>query len=510
VIPLRHPGRWIATAVVLVVLAQVVHGLVTNPFYQWDRFAYWFFRPVILDGLLVTLHVTAWAAVLGLLGGVVLALARLSRSPVLQAVSWGYVWLFRSIPLIVLLLFLYNFSALYERLGLGIPFGPVFVTFGVTTLATETVIAVLGLTLNEAAYAAEIVRAGILSVDQGQHEAAAALGFPRWYQFRRIVAPQALRSIVPNYVNLLISLVKSTSARLRAPTRENTDVHRTPLRLTRRRGPVRRVPDRAAPGRRPPPLPLQRADHRRRLQRVPCRTRPLPPLRRLVLPVVAAGHDRARPQRARGRRLRVLTSTAPGTAAAGPSARPTAPTPSTGSPCVRAARLRLDHRLHDVHRTRCDPAGLERPARARRAVPLELEESPMTTAAGVIPDELRDLLERPLIADLATVREDGTPQVNPMWFAWDGEFIRFTHTNFRRKYRDITANPAVAISIIDPGDRYRYIEVRGVVERIDPDPAGAFFVQLAERYDAPFGTGAPTDAPDRVVFVVRPAAVGRR
>jgi polar amino acid transport system permease protein len=211
VVPLRHPGRWVATAVVLVVLAQVVHGLVTNPFYQWDRFAYWFFRPVILDGLLVTLHVTAWAAVLGLLGGVVLALARLSRSPVLQAVSWGYVWLFRSIPLIVLLLFLYNFSALYERLGLGIPFGPVFVTFGVTTLATETVIAVLGLALNEAAYAAEIVRAGILSVDQGQHEAAAALGFPRWYQFRRIVAPQALRSIVPNYVNLLISLVKSTS-----------------------------------------------------------------------------------------------------------------------------------------------------------------------------------------------------------------------------------------------------------------------------------------------------------
>jgi polar amino acid transport system permease protein len=211
VIPLRHPGRWVATVVVLVVLAQVAHGLVTNPFYQWDRFGYWFFRPVILDGLLVTLHVTAWAAVLGLLGGTALALARLSRSPVLQAVSWAYVWLFRSVPLIVLLLFLYNFSALYSSLGLGIPFGPVFVTFGVTTLATETVIAVVGLSLNEAAYAAEIVRAGILSVDQGQHEAAAALGLPRRYQFRRIVAPQALRSIVPNYVNLIISLIKSTS-----------------------------------------------------------------------------------------------------------------------------------------------------------------------------------------------------------------------------------------------------------------------------------------------------------
>jgi polar amino acid transport system permease protein len=211
VIPLRRPGRWIATVVVLIVLAQVVHGLLTNPFYQWDRFGYWFFRPVILDGLVVTLHVTGWSAVLGLLGGIVLAAARLSRNPVLQAVSWAYVWLFRSIPLIVLLLFLYNFSALYRTLGLGIPFGPVFVTFGVTTLATETVIAVIGLSLNEAAYAAEIVRAGILSVDQGQHEAAAALGIPRGYQFRRIVLPQALRAIVPTYVNQLIGLIKSTS-----------------------------------------------------------------------------------------------------------------------------------------------------------------------------------------------------------------------------------------------------------------------------------------------------------
>lgn len=211
VVPLRHPLRWVATAVVLVVLAQVIHGLVTNPFYQWDRFAYWFFRPVVLDGLLITLYVTAISAVLALLAGVVLALARLSRSPVLQVVSWAYVWLFRSVPLIVVLLFLYNFSALYRTLGVGIPFGPVFVSFGVTTLATETVIAIVGLTLHEAAYAAEIVRAGILSVDQGQHEAAAALGIPRRHQFRRIVLPQALRSIVPNYVNLLIGLIKSTS-----------------------------------------------------------------------------------------------------------------------------------------------------------------------------------------------------------------------------------------------------------------------------------------------------------
>jgi polar amino acid transport system permease protein len=211
VVPLRRPGRWIATAVVLVVAAQFVHGLATNPFYQWDRFGYWFLRPTVIDGLLITLEVTFYSAVLGLLGGILLALARLSKSPVLRAVSWTYVWALRSIPLIVVLLFLYNFSALYRTLSVGVPFGPAFFSFDESRLATDMVIAVIGLSLNEAAYAAEVVRGGILSVDQGQHEAASALGLPKSYQFRRIVFPQALRSITPNYVNQLIGLVKSTS-----------------------------------------------------------------------------------------------------------------------------------------------------------------------------------------------------------------------------------------------------------------------------------------------------------
>ncbi|MFF1719136.1 amino acid ABC transporter permease [Streptomyces sviceus] len=211
VLPLRRPGRWIATAVVLVLAAQFVHGLVTNPFYQWDRFGYWFLRPTVLDGLVITLEVAAYSAVLGLLGGILLALARLSKSPVLRAVSWTYVWALRSIPLIVLLLFLYNFSALYKTLSVGVPFGPAFFSFDESRLATDMVIAVVGLSLNEAAYAAEVVRGGILSVDQGQHEAASALGLPKGYQFRKIVFPQALRSITPNYVNQLIGLIKSTS-----------------------------------------------------------------------------------------------------------------------------------------------------------------------------------------------------------------------------------------------------------------------------------------------------------
>ncbi|MEW1828835.1 amino acid ABC transporter permease [Streptomyces sp. NPDC088196] len=209
--PLRRPGRWIITLVVLVVVAQFVHGVATNSFYQWDRFGYWFLRPTILDGLVITLQVAALSAVLGLAGGILLALARLSKSPVLRAVSWTYVWALRSIPLIVVLIFLYNFSALYKTLSIGVPFGPAFFSFDESKLATDMAVAVVGLSLNEAAYAAEVVRGGILSVDQGQYEAASALGLPKGYQFRRIVFPQALRSITPNYVNQLIGLIKSTS-----------------------------------------------------------------------------------------------------------------------------------------------------------------------------------------------------------------------------------------------------------------------------------------------------------
>ncbi|SEG93316.1 amino acid ABC transporter membrane protein, PAAT family [Actinacidiphila yanglinensis] len=211
VIPLRHPWRWVLTALVLVLVAQLAHGLVTNPFFQWGRFRYWFLRPIILHGLGVTLQVTALSAVFGLVGGIVLALARMSRSPVLRVVSWTYVWLLRSVPLIVLLLFLANFSALYRTVSLGVPFGPHFVEFDEARAASSLVVAVVGISLNEAAYAAEVVRGGLLSVDQGQHEAAAALGLPRRYQFTRIIFPQALRAIVPAYVNQLIGLVKSTS-----------------------------------------------------------------------------------------------------------------------------------------------------------------------------------------------------------------------------------------------------------------------------------------------------------
>ncbi|GAB6897600.1 amino acid ABC transporter permease [Kineosporia succinea] len=211
VVKLRHPWRWAATAVVAVLTAQVLHGLFTNEFYQWARFRHWFLQGAVIDGLLVTLQVAAWSALLGLTGGIVLALMRQSPNPLLQAVSWTYIWLFRSIPLVVLLLILFNFSALYPELSLGIPFGPGFASFRTTDLLGYMTIGVIGLSLNEAAYAAEVVRSGINSVDQGQHEAATALGLGKGRQFRRIVLPQALRAIVPAYVNQLVNLIKASS-----------------------------------------------------------------------------------------------------------------------------------------------------------------------------------------------------------------------------------------------------------------------------------------------------------
>ena len=122
----------------------------------------------------------------------------------------------------------------------------------------------------------------------------------------------------------------------------------------------------------------------------------------------------------------------------------------------------------------------------------------------VIPTELLDLLERPLYAHLATTRPDGTVQVSPMWFGWDGELLRFSTTTKRQKYRNVKSHPHVAASISDPENPYRFLEVRGVVEEIEPDPDSEVFMQINKRYGSPFFEGAPDNAPDRVTIVVRP------
>ncbi|MEZ2407709.1 polar amino acid transport system permease protein [Bosea sp. OAE752] len=212
IVPARYPGRIIGTVFAGVVIFAILNSVLSNPRWGWDVFAEWFFAEPVLVGLGRTLLLTLLGTVFGFLLGTLLALARVSGSPLLASLSWGYVWLFRSIPLIVLLLILNNLGYLYSTIWLGIPFTDIsFGSWQTTQLITPFLAAVLGLTLNAAAFSSEIVRGGILSVDQGQHEAAAALGLPRRRQISRIVLPQAMRSILPTAFNEIISLAKGTS-----------------------------------------------------------------------------------------------------------------------------------------------------------------------------------------------------------------------------------------------------------------------------------------------------------
>jgi polar amino acid transport system permease protein len=211
IVPRRHPGRLLSAAVALLLCAMLVNSVVRNEAFQWDVVGRYFTTTAVLDGLLLTLWLTGAVMVLGFLLGTVLAVMRLSANPVLRTLSWGYVWVFRSTPLLVQLLFWFNIGALYPTLGLGVPFGPQFVTVKTVNLLGPTLTAVIGLTLHETAYAAEVVRGGILSVDSGQTEAAQALGLGRGRTLRRIVVPQAMRSIVPTAGNMLIGTLKGTS-----------------------------------------------------------------------------------------------------------------------------------------------------------------------------------------------------------------------------------------------------------------------------------------------------------
>ncbi|MFJ8027342.1 amino acid ABC transporter permease [Streptomyces sp. NPDC096311] len=204
IVPRRHLGQWTAAVAVLVVLGLAVTSVVRNKAFQWGVVGDYFTSDSVLRGLWLTLWLTAVVMVLGFALGTLLAAARLSGNPVLRSVSWGHVWLFRSIPILVQLLLWFNIGALYPEI-LGVK---------TVNLFTPIAVAIMGLTLHEAAYAAEVVRGGILSVDRGQIEAARALGLSRWSRWSRwwrIVLPQAMRSIVPPAGNMLIGTLKGTS-----------------------------------------------------------------------------------------------------------------------------------------------------------------------------------------------------------------------------------------------------------------------------------------------------------
>jgi polar amino acid transport system permease protein len=223
-VPVRHPGRWVTVAVVAVLAAMFVHLLVTNDRFEWAFIVDSMFAPPILRGVQTTIVMTLLAMTIGIVLGVVVAVMRLSPNPVLSASAWLFTWFFRAVPRIVLLVLFGNLGILWERLELGLPFDrQIGALFGIDdfsarifgldarTFLTGFLAGLLGLALSEAAYMAEIVRGGILSVNPGQSEAAAALGLRRGQTLRRIVLPQAMRAIIPPTGNELIALLKDTA-----------------------------------------------------------------------------------------------------------------------------------------------------------------------------------------------------------------------------------------------------------------------------------------------------------
>ena len=209
--PVRHPGRWAAMVAIAVLMAMGVHTVVTNSRFNWQLEGNYFFSSQIMHGVLVTLELTVASMAIGVGLGIALAVMRLSPNPVVSGSAWVYVWAFRGTPLLVQLLLWANLGALFPTVGLGIPFGHQFVVKQTFSLIPGVAAALLGLGLNEAAYMAEIVRAGILSVGEGQVEAASSLGMRRMAIMRRIVLPQAMRVILPPTGNETISMLKSTS-----------------------------------------------------------------------------------------------------------------------------------------------------------------------------------------------------------------------------------------------------------------------------------------------------------
>jgi polar amino acid transport system permease protein len=228
-IPVRHPWRWVSIAVIAVLVAMFEHVLLTNPAFDW-RFMFGnMFTAPVLRGVRGTIIITVLSMVLGVVLGVLVAVARLSENPVLSSVSWVYTWFFRAVPRLVLLAILGNLGILWARMELGMPFDRQIADFlgvnlnmrfwGIPTrdLLSGFMVAVLGLGLSEAAYMAEIVRAGMQAVDPGQHEAATALGMSHAKALRRIVLPQAMRVIIPPTGNETIAMLKDTSLLIVVP-----------------------------------------------------------------------------------------------------------------------------------------------------------------------------------------------------------------------------------------------------------------------------------------------------
>ncbi|WP_025134653.1 amino acid ABC transporter permease [Leucobacter sp. PH1c] len=210
-IKLKHPGR-IVFAVVLVILAVLfVIDTASREAFDWPEVGKYLFDTRIVAAAGYTLQLTVYSMVIAIVLGIILAVMRLSPNPVVKAIAWVYLWIFRGTPVYVQLTFWGLFAVIYPKLGIGIPFTEPFFEFDTKTIMTAFTLAIVGLALNEAAYMAEIVRAGLLSVEKGQDEAAVALGLGWWHTMTRVILPQAMRVIIPPTGNEVISMLKTTS-----------------------------------------------------------------------------------------------------------------------------------------------------------------------------------------------------------------------------------------------------------------------------------------------------------
>jgi polar amino acid transport system permease protein len=210
--------------VIVVLVVMFVHMLGTNPAFEWRFMVRNMFKPPVIEGVRTSLLLTVYSMILGVALGIVVAVMRLSPNPIISRVAWVYTWFFRAVPRLVLCILFGNIAILYKEVTVGIPFGSkVFGLFGLhavngriwgadsRTLLSAFVAGMLALALSEAAYMAEIVRAGILAVDAGQTEAAQALGMSRGLTMRKVVLPQAMRVIVPPTGNETIAMLKDTA-----------------------------------------------------------------------------------------------------------------------------------------------------------------------------------------------------------------------------------------------------------------------------------------------------------
>ncbi|MCZ9882855.1 amino acid ABC transporter permease [Arthrobacter sp. B2a2-09] len=203
----KHIGRWTGALLCATLAGLLLQSALTNPRFGWDQVALFFRDGAIVQGIGVTLELTVICMVLGVGLGIVLAVMRISSNPVISWIARAYQGFFRGTPVLVQLLFWFNLAALYPSISFGIP----GVALNANELITPMAAAILGLALNEAAYMSEIVRAGILSVDPGQSEAAGALGLTRLQAMQRIILPQAMRVIIPPTGNEAIGMLKATS-----------------------------------------------------------------------------------------------------------------------------------------------------------------------------------------------------------------------------------------------------------------------------------------------------------